>query len=358
MRSAPKSDRDPIVRKLLAVAALAIPIALAPPARADDATSKPADTGRYSLIEENDYFNPVDPSDHHYTQGLRLSYLTGEVREGDVSAPLFAWFDRYLFVGDGERSQHVDWAIGQSIFTPTNLVSLHPDPHDRPYAGWSYLQGGLVQSTDRNRLDDLELQVGVVGPAALASQAQNDWHEYFMHEAVSNGWGSQLKNEPGLDVTYERHWRYDVIGDGRGVGMDFTPDAGGALGNVLTYANAGAMLRVGYQLDANYGPSRILPAPSGGDYFDSSVTGPGGYLFAAVEGRGVGRNIFLQGNSFTTSPGVTAYPAVGDLVAGATAFWGRWLRANVSFDERSKEFVGQHGPDRFTSLSISANFDW
>jgi hypothetical protein len=217
---------------------------------------------------------------------------------------------------------------------------------------------GLVQSTDQHRLDDLELQLGVVGPAALAAQTQNDWHEYFMHQAVSLGWKDQLKNEPGVDLIYLRKWRYDVVGNGSGIGADVTPEAGAALGNVLTYANAGALARIGFDLAADYGPPRILPSPTGGDYFDTTITRVGGYVFASAEGRAVGRNIFIQGNSFASSPGVTAYPAVGDFVYGGTLFWGPWLRATVSLDNRSQEFVGQRGPDRFTSLSISGNVDW
>ena len=361
MRSAIKSDRRLFALRLALILTSIIPIAVALPARADDSAGKPgdgvpADSGRFTVVEENDYF--FFPTDRHYTQGTRLSYLTGEVRPDDISAPLFTWFDRFLFEDQGAISRHVDWSIGQSIFTPTNLVAVHPDPRDRPYAGWSYVQAGLVQSANRNRLDDLELQVGVVGPAALASQAQNDWHEYFMHEAASQGWDSQLKNEPGVDLTYQRKWRYDALGDGEGLGADFVPDAGGALGNVLTYANAGAMVRLGANLAADYGPPRVLPAPSGGDYFDSSITSLGGYVFATAEGRAVGRNIFLQGNSFTASPSVTANPAVGDFVYGGTLFWGPWLRATVSLDTRTKEFVGQQGVDRFTSLSISANIPW
>jgi len=341
---------------IAAAAALMLLVMAGSRARADDVDAGRADAGRFTLVEENDYF--FFPTDRHYTQGFRLSYLTGEVREGDLSAPLFAWFDRYLFAGEGQRSQHVDWGLGQSIFTPTNLFTAKPDPHDRPYAGWLYGQTGLVQSTDRHRLDDLELQIGVVGPAALASQTQNDWHEYFMHQAVSLGWNNQLRNEPGVDLTYLRKWRYDVVGDGTGVGADVVPDAGAALGNVLTYANAGAMARIGYGLAADYGPSRIQPSPTGGDYFDATISRLGGYVFAAGEGRGVGRNIFLQGNSFASSPSVTAYPLVGDFVYGGTLFLGPWLRATVSLDNRSKEFVGQQGPDRFTSLSLSANLEW
>lgn len=340
-------------------------LSLVSAARADDTP----DSGRYTVVEENDYF--FYPTDRHYTQGIRLSYLTDPVVDGDRSADAFHWLDDNVFADDAQGAvsldKHVDWSFGQSIFTPTNLVLTKPDPADRPYAGWAYLQAGLLQSaTPKSEdgsgvLDDLELQLGVVGPMALADETQNDWHEYFMHEAVSQGWSYQLHNEPGVDLIYQRRWRVGAsveAANDQGLSVDLVPGAGAALGNVLTYANAGATLRFGYQLDADYGPPRIFPAPNGSDYFNRRVDGWGGYLFASGEGRAVGRNIFLDGNTFQPSPRVDKYPWVGDFVFGATAFWGRYLRATVSLDNRSPEFVGQVGPDRFTSLSLSANFDW
>jgi hypothetical protein len=317
------------------------------------------------MVEENDYF--FYPTDHHYTQGIRLSYLTPPVADGDILAPAFAWLDDHLFAAGGARSRHMDWSVGQSVFTPTDLTLTNPSPKDRPYAGWAYVQAGFVQDAKPeagqgiSRLDDLELQLGVVGPRAGAEETQNDWHEYLMHETVSNGWAYQLHDEPGLNIIYQRHWRVGLVNtadDGTGFGMDLVPDAGASIGNILTYANAGATLRIGYQLNADYGPPRILPAPSGGDYFDNNVSGLGGYLFVTGEGRAVGHNVFIQGNTFQPSRGVTMIPAVGDFVFGATLFWDRWLRATVSLDNRSPEFIGQQGPDRFTSLSLSANFDW
>lgn len=357
-----REERRTVAAAGFAVLSLAL---LAPAARADDG----ADSGRYTVVEENDYF--FYPTDRHYTQGIRFSYLTGPVVDGDHSSDAFHWLDDNLFAGDGGGAvaldKHVDWSFGQSIFTPTNLVATKPDPRDRPYAGWAYLQAGLLQSATPKQangdgaLDDLELQIGVVGPMALADETQNDWHEYFMHEAVSQGWAYQLRNEPGLDLTYQRRWRFELAelpSIAPGAAIDFIPDAGAALGNVLTYGNAGGTLRVGYRLDADYGPPRIFPAPNGSDYFDDTFAGWGGYLFVSGEGRAVGRNIFLDGNTFQSSASVPKLPLVGDLVFGATAYWGRYLRATVSLDNRSPEFIGQQGPDRFTSLSLSANFDW
>ncbi len=321
--------------------------------------------GRYTMIEENDFF--FYPTDHHYTQGIRFSYLTPPVVEGDATLPAFDWLDDVLFSSEGRRFRHMDWSAGQSIFTPTDLVRFNPDPNDRPYAGWFYAQAGFIQNSvpeegrGVSRLDDLEVQLGVVGPQAAAEETQNDWHEFLIHQAVSNGWGYQLHDEPGLNVIYQRHWRIDLANtadDGKGFGVDVVPDAGVSLGNILTYANTGATLRLGYKLQSDYGPPRVLPAPSGGDYFDNSVSGLGGYVFVTGEGRAVAHNVFIQGNTFQPSRGVTLIPAVGDFVFGGTLFWGRWLRATVSLDNRSDEFFGQDGPDRFTSFSLSANFDW
>ncbi|HEY1721519.1 MAG TPA: lipid A deacylase LpxR family protein [Magnetospirillaceae bacterium] len=334
-------------------------------ARADDASPTVDLGGRYTVVEENDYF--FYPTDHYYTQGIYFSYLTPAVKDDDFTAPAFAWLDDNAFASDGKPSRHMDWAFGQSLFTPDNLVLGNPNPKDRPYAAWAYLQGGFVQNSTPeegrgvSRLDDLEIQLGVVGPQAFGEETQNDWHEYFMHQAVSNGWGYQLHDEPGLNIIYDRHWRYDLANtsdDGKGFGIDVVPDLGGSAGNVLTYANAGVTLRLGYQLNSDYGPPRIQPSPSGGDYFDNSVSGLGGYLFVTGEGRGMARNIFIQGNTFQSSRGVSMAPAVGDFVFGGTLFWGQWLRATVSLDNRSREFYGQPEPDRFTSLSLSANFAW
>jgi Uncharacterized protein conserved in bacteria (DUF2219) len=60
-------------------------------------------------------------------------------------------------------------------------------------------------------------------------------------------------------------------------------------------------------LGADYGPVRIRPALSGTDYFDAEDLdeGRGYYFFAGTQGRVVGRDIFLGGNSFRTSPSVS-----------------------------------------------------
>src|SRR5262245_32217273 len=282
----------------LALCATAFLIAAPPaPLRADDGY-------RLSLIEENDslFFD----SDKHYTQGLRIAYLGPDVKDGsDWNAP-FDFLGGLLpvFPAGEPKSRHYALSFGQSFFTPSVLTADPPDPRDRPYAGWLYLGASLLQDTDQRMLEHLELQLGVVGPAALGHQVQRKWHE-LVDATEPLGWDSQLENEPGIVLSYERKWRLTLAGDGDS-GVDLIPELGASLGNVFTYGEAGAMLRFGRDLRVDYGPARIRPSLSGTDYFNGDYLKDdfGFYGFVGVQGRAVARNIFLDGNTFESSASV------------------------------------------------------
>jgi len=317
-----------------------------------------ADDGqRLSVIEENDslFLN----SDDHYTQGLRIGWLGPDVADGSGWNAPFDLLGGVLPVfgaGEAERSRRYALSFGQSFFTPSAIAVNPPDPRDRPYAGWLYLGADLLQDSDRRMLEHLELQLGVVGPAALGKQVQRTWHEWI-GATEPEGWDSQLHNEPGIVLSYERKWRFTLAGD-RGSGVDLIPELGGSLGNVFTYGEAGAMLRIGRNLQADYGPARIRPALSGTDYFNRDyLDGDFGlYGFVGAQGRAVARNIFLDGNSFRSSPSVDKEPLVADLQAGVSLFWRSGMRLDVSVVHRTEEFEHQHGADTFGIVSFGASW--
>jgi len=312
--------------------------------------------GRVTVLEENDslYFN----SDKHYTQGLRLSNLAPAVENGS------AWNDPFDLLGGwapvfprGDIAPQRRYALifGQSLFTPKNLVARPPDPNDRPYAGWLYLGASLLQESAGDRLENLELDLGTVGPMALGQQVQNDFHQ-LINAQHAEGWGDQIQNEPGLVLSYERLWRLKLIGD-RSLGLDIVPQAGATIGNIFTYGEIGGLLRIGKGLDADYGPVRIRPALSGTDYFDASRLDGGGYYFyLGAQGRAVGRNVFVDGNDFRHSPSVTKKVLVGDLEAGISLYWSSRLRLGFSVVTRSEEFVGQRTPDEIGTAALA--FSW
>jgi len=338
-----------IGRAIGAIALMAVALPLAS-ARADD-------KNRFTALEENDslYFN----SDKHYTQGLRLSNLGPDVAaESGWNGP-FNFFGDFLpiFARDAESaSRHYAVFAGQSLFTPKDLRLKPPDPHDRPYAGWLYGGVSLLQESGQHTLENLEADLGVVGPGALGRQVQNDFHQ-LIDVGQAKGWSNQIQHEVGGMLSYERLWRVGVIGDDAN-GLDIVPQAGATVGNVFTYGDIGGLVRIGKNLRADYGPTRIRPGLSGTDYFNGDrLDGPlGFYLFAGAQGRVVGRNIFLDGNSFRHSVSIPKKTLVADLQAGFSLFWSTAFRLDFSAVRRTQEFVGQHGQDVIGTAALS--FSW
>jgi hypothetical protein len=212
---------------------------------ASAASGQPADP-RWSvtLSYEND---TLGGSDRYYTSGLQLAARSPSA---DLPGPL-RWLDDRLdwLLGPGE----VRWGfgIGHQIYTPRDTLSRVPDPRDRPYAGYLY-GAAVLQRQERNALSTFELQLGVVGPSALGEFVQNNIHDLIRDESV-NGWGAQLKDEPALNAVFERIARTPALRLGP-VEADLLPAATVSLGNVSTYAAAGATLRIGRGLDADFGP--------------------------------------------------------------------------------------------------------
>jgi lipid A 3-O-deacylase len=306
------------------------------------------ESGRFTLIEENDALVP-SPTDRWYTQGFALSYLSAP-----VAGSGFDWLFPTTFTNPGSpRTRKFEIVVGQSIFTPENTKLNPPDPLDRPYAGWLYSGIGWYQQTNRSSLDHLELLLGVVGPAALAKQVQGGFHD-ALGQKTSAAWGFQLKNEPGVVLSYDHKWRFGMPVGG-GLSIDAIPEFGGSVGNILTYGQVGTMVRLGQNLNADYGPARIRPALSGTTWFDpTQLEGPfGWYVFAGFQGRAVARNIFLDGNTFATSASVDKNTFVGDLSAGMSIFWLDFAKLDLVATWRSKEFVNQSQTERFGGLNLS-----
>ena len=318
-------------------------------ARADD-------QHRVTVLEENDSLYTDD--DRHYSQGLRLSDLTPDIAPGSNANRPFDLVGGVLPIFSQDKSdkaspRRMALFLGHSIFTPENKTLKPPDLSDRPYGAWLYMGGSLLQESHGNMLENLEISLGVVGPAALGKLVQNDFHQ-FVGVTPSRGWSKEIHNEPGLVVTYERLWRISLLGDAD-IGLDVVPQLGATVGNIFTYGSAGALLRFGKNLQVDYGGARIRPALSGTDYFNASrLDGKLGYsIYAGFQGRAVAQNIFLDGSAFHQDPSVDKKPLVADFQAGVSVFWSDDLQLNFSAVRRTREFQGQNSPDNIGTASIS-----
>lgn len=340
------------LRRLLrrtAAAATALPLCLAiglpTVAKADEAPAEET-MGIFGIQVENDLFG--SDNDRHYTHGLRLSWFTAEgkvpewTRTGASYVPFFS----------KEGELRIGYEFAQTFFTPDDITVEDVQPDQRPYAGWVYGGVSLIADTG-TQVDALSLQVGVIGPSSLAEQEQTFWHR-LIGSPRPRGWEHQLKNEPGVVLGYERQWRSAVGFPLDNFSVDVTPSVGGAVGNVYTYGAVGAMLRFGHDLPADYGPPRIRPSLQGSDYF-IPIDHFGWYLFAGVEGRGIARNIFLDGNTFANSYSVDKKPFVGDFQFGAAVIYGRY-RLSYTQVFRTAEYYGQGATDSFGSINLSVQF--
>jgi len=319
-------------------------------ARAEAARTAAEEGGTFTFQFENDFFSRTD---RHFTHGTKLSYVTAEraPEEHDLIAEAAAYVP---FFPDGARAR-ATYALGQNMYTPADITQEALLVDDRPYAGWLYAAFGLVaEDPEARRIDNLEIDIGVVGPWSKADSTQKQWHRWFGFEDPK-GWDNQLENEPGIMVLFERQQRaFDALQLPMGIEAELLPSFGFAAGNVMTYGSLGATVRIGDDLSVDYGPPRIRPSlPTGG--FLRRAQGFNWYLFASVGARAVAHNIFLDGNTFSDSHSVDKKLLVGDLQAGLALQYDGW-RVAYTHILRTKEFDGQDTPDRFGALSLSYQF--
>ena len=315
--------------------------------------------GSFTAYSENDkYFAGTD---QHYTNGLKLSVLSAELTNFTtdpvprVVQEVARALDRLVPPG---RDCKLGLALGQNQYTPVNTDATAPQPGDRPYAAWLYAsaafqvyQAPRVFATGLRaiaRLDTLEVTVGLVGPGALGRQAQNNFHD-VIGVAHAHGWPNQIHNEPGLDLALERKWRIASTRARDDWGVDFIPHIGATVGNIFTYADAGAEVRAGWRLPADFGTNLIRPS---GDSNSRRRPDWSAFAFVAGEGRAVARDITLDGNTFRASPHIDKEPFVGDLLSGFSLGTRQW-QFTYAQALRTKEFKAQVKATVFGSISAT-----
>jgi len=308
----------------------------------------------HTFFFENDLFNGTDSN---YTNGVKYSLISPDLsphaKQGSIPRKALELIHKLPFIKESgpEFSHKVEFAVGQNLYTPADTSRRDLITNDRPYAGWSYFSLGYHRQTrfteNLDFLDSVEVQMVLVGPQAFGEEAQNGVHK-LRDIPTAEGWDNQLKNEPGLVVAFERKWRVSPTTNGL-LSTDAILHTGGALGNVSTYFNGGLEVRAGLNLARKFGVSLIRPA---GSTLFTPDNKPSLYLFGAVNGKFVLRDIFLDGNSFADSHSIDKKDWVADFAIGATASY-RNLMLTYTHVTRTKEFVGQQESHDFGSITLS-----
>ncbi|ANM30638.1 hypothetical protein ABI59_15245 [Acidobacteria bacterium Mor1] len=279
----------------------------------------------------------------------------------EVESWISNWFDRPVF-----RS---GFAFGHQMYTPEDIEAAELDLADRPWAAWLYGSFLLTISSDDDEtsardeqgaeettrgadsnVDDraenprpyahqFELQLGVVGPPAGGRFIQKE-----IHQLIGDGlptWVEEVDTKLGANLNYEYRTR---LGN-RNFGASFA--GGGALGNVAANAFGRVDLQAGWNIDT-FAPGSIRNAFMPTQTKDRSKRDF--HIFLGVEGRLVGRNIFLDGSLERGSRHtIDTEHWVYDYRGGLSIRYKRF-RVSYTYIERSKEFTptrqfqdGTHG---------------
>ena len=322
--------------------------------------------GELQLYEENDLFYYGAPkeqrTDQWYTQGLRVerTYDSNKDQQFIGSVPSDFWCA--WLCGSDHRFGYTNagWAFGQSIYTPQDISIAEPQPEDRPWAGYLYFsrlakKSYRVPAWRAERQDRFEISVGVIGPLALGEQAQN-----FIHDLKGigggMGWDHQLDNEPTLLLRYDAMLRFPACARY----FDVQPYGRVFFGTVLTAADMGAAVRVGYNL-SGFVPGGIAPSLAFAQATTSDTpevialrqpceppTERRGFLssaalFGRVQARAVARNIFIDGNTFGEGTGLNKRTLVYEAAAGIDIALFRGWGLAFQLITRTEEFEGPEG---------------
>ena len=289
-----------------------------------------------SFYIENDSrrFKPNHATDRHYTNGVKLVYLT---------QPDWQWlkdFSRWHF-GDADQSidRAVGFFLGQNIYTPDHVdAPAKRSDDDMVFAGWLYT-GLFAQRATDHLLDHLELSVGVIGPSSKAEQVQTAIHD-------ATGWDGQLGDELAVDLTFMRKQRLQDGWFKPTQSTDFISEYGFTAGSVHRHLQAGVTFRYGFNLDDDFGPAR-LALPSGISTLRKNKHIHSVYLFARASGKVIEHNRFLTGLDYE--------PFMGEFQLGLVHQY-KEFEFGYSQTFFTPEFEEQSGKDSFGAFTISYKF--
>jgi lipid A 3-O-deacylase len=306
-----------------------------------------AEKSTISFTIENDSFFGTD---RYYTHGFRLQYMH---QPNEVPAWTASFLTNFAALGMEVSGMRIGFALGQELYTPSFIGPSVLLVNDRPYGAW--LHGSLIlrrSGTVGNIpvMDELELDLGTVGPEALGEDTQKWWHDLVGY-IEPHGWDNQLNTEPAIQAYLTRSLQIGFRSDDYW-GLDIVPHGRLALGNIYLFGEVGTLFRAGYNLPSEY---IISPMDSFSTHPSQNPPKWSVYGFAGADGRVIGRNLFLDGNTFEDSHSVDKEFFVADLRAGVAIRYGP-VEVVGSAIHRTREFKLQNKDENFLSLTLQYHF--
>ncbi len=300
------------------------------------------------VTEDDGYINPY--IDRYYTAGTRIGWVSKEYSYFKRKSAM-SWARFVSLQGKKNRMTRFNIYLTQDMYTPTLAHRLLTNiiKGDHLYGGWLRLNFGIFQRS-AHALEHTSFSIGMVGPASLAGPTQNLIHTWG-HDPKFLGWNTQIKNEFIFEFNYTWIQKLDFY-KSRYFSIDMLPAASFSLGNALTNFNLGATLRMGYNLEADFGPNEIHSGFPGGEPYSNRLAF---YVFVGAMGQFQPLDVFVQGNDAQTR-GITQLPYFLYNAQVGVALLYKGMRFCFSAIDLSKTFRDQSRNHNIGSIELDIAF--
>ena len=278
---------------------------------AEDNVLTPYKKHGITILWENDFLNFLK-SDRYYSNGTRIGYTSKEYDYFNEDNPM-SWAKNVSIVSYNKpHITRFHMSINQEMYTPaTHGPGIGKNDH--PYGGFLYLNTGIFNRTADTE-EHIGIKLGVVGSYSLAGQLQTFLHSSTGQLVFAEWDKSQLNNEFIFNPYYQITLRKYIFKT-KPFSMDILGTFDTALGNADTHFGAYGLIRLGHNLDNDFGmPKMNLEqdyAPVHSDKFSI-------YVFAGGGAKVTLHNIFVKGNSVQSDLGynlsILRYEASAGLV--------------------------------------------
>lgn len=296
---------------------------------------------------ENDKISFIH-TDRNYTNGVRYGYTSKEY-DYFTEDNKMSWAKNVSIVNYNKpHLTRFHLSINQEMYTPRYNGTYVPE-NEHPYGGFLYFNAGIYNRT-ANTLEHIGVKAGITGPYAFAAEAQTFIHRLFGKD-VFYGWDNQIGTEFIFNPYYQWTGRAYIFKTDY-ISMDILGTLDVALGNADTHLGAYGTLRIGYNLDNDFGVQKINTLTDAAPVHSDKLSV---YLFAGGGPRVVLYNLFISGNNSTSDFGYNTNILRWDAACGiVVSYYG--VRVGYTWTLYTKEYTTQPYGHTFGHLFMEISF--
>ncbi|WP_296144073.1 lipid A deacylase LpxR family protein [uncultured Flavobacterium sp.] len=179
-------------------------------------------SGEIGILIDNDLFTST-VNDQYYTNGIEIFY-------------------RFLNQNENLNinKKITEIKFGQYIYNPHTVEAASIRKHDRPFAGYLFVEAGLHKFYQNESVFKMTGQVGVIGQSSGAEEFQKLFHKAFGYKDVE-GWNYQIHN--ALAVQGNLFYSKKIFPSKFSQNVDFSLQGEANFGTVLNGITAGPLAR-------------------------------------------------------------------------------------------------------------------